>query len=125
MKNSGLFLLILVVAGGTIMYKFLPDGKVVVRPWNCFRDNCKRSAVPLMDVWGFMYRNTSSVNFFRRIAKSLRTLEHNVIRVALPKMTLTKCEYIQICEMMERWNVDISDLCRYSLMSIVKAHNTD
>lgn len=45
------------------------------------------------------------------------------IRVDLGQITVTKREFKIIRDIMQKWDIDIGGLAKYSLMSIVKAHD--
>src|SRR5690348_7029457 len=97
-------LLILVLAfGATMMYHVDKKGHFEIKPWGvCMKDT---NVVPIMAMW--KYNNMNIINMVRRATKCIRAVSDNIIRVPIGKITLTKCEYIQIRDLMERWNVDI------------------
>lgn len=122
MKQTGLLLVVMLVVASSMMLELHRNGQIVMKLWGHHKMQFERAAIPipLMSSWKTI--GGSIIAFSRRIGKSIRTLDDNILRVDIGRLTMTKCEYIQIREMMERWNVDIGELCRYSLMSIIKAH---
>lgn len=123
MRESGLFLLVILVIASSMMLELHKNGQIVMKLWGHHKMLFERAAIPapLMSFWKTIAGNVSA--FSRRVCKSIRALEDNVLRVDIGRLTMTKCEYIQIREMMERWNVSIGELCRYSIMSVIKAHD--
>lgn len=106
-----------------MMLELHKGGQVAMKLWGRHKMEFEKLAIPIPQVSFWKTINGSVSTFSRRVCKSIRALEHNLLRVDIGRLTLSKCEYIQIRDMMERWNVDIGELCRYSLMSIIKAHD--
>lgn len=47
------------------------------------------------------------------------------VRVDLGEVTLSKSEYKTIREFMLECEVSIGELCKYSMLSVIRAHNDD
>lgn len=121
-KELGIFLLLIVVCGGSMMLYVDKHGHIELKTWAsyCKKNYEKMYAItPVMSIWKY---NNMLYMLARRASRTIRDMSHNILRVDIGRMTLSKCEYIQIKHLMEQWNIDIGELCRYSLMSVVNAH---
>ncbi len=122
MKGSGLILMLVLVLGGSMMLEIDRHGHIEVKTWGNYKRDKNTMIVPVMSHWKY---NGMIQSFLRRVSKSVRTMSHNVLRVNIGKITISKCEYIQIKRLMEQWNIDIGEFCRYSLMGVTKAVNEE
>lgn len=121
MKKSGLILLLILVFGASMMLKVDRHGHFEIKAWGSSKtgDEKMYAIVPVMSLW----KHYGMLQMFaRRVRKAICDMSQNIIRVNIGNITMNKCEFIQIKRLMEEWNIDVSELCRHSLMSVVNAH---
>jgi hypothetical protein len=101
-------LIALALSGLAITFALQPNGTIVLDPL----DKLRKFSIPATTVWSFAISPTLS--FATRI--------DDLIRVGIGRITMTKSEYKQVLNIMKKWNMDLAELCRYSIMSVIEAH---